>query len=352
MDTAPLKLYGDSSNVVADIRFEYRAYNLAMDSPYDTVQLNVRALSMSGNEVNVPITFEAENTDVMEIDSNGVIRALATTSNALVRAYTSIDNVVRRDSVYVSIATAAPKILPKRVAIELNPGDSAKLGYSEQFARGKQLKVVREDSLGTNMSTLKVGVWSSDTSRAIVTYSGNTASVLPRLPGKVKFYVSSYAFGHGFLDSLEFLVAWPVSKTIVGRTRLPSGSSKAIIEFHPRRVTVGVGACVHWYNADYMMLLDIEFEDTVGVVSAAGNRNCYYALTEELFGGNISGFRGNREEFNNGILNSQYRGRTFTKPGLYKYRSRLHNTTGEVYVCDEKNDSTCSPENYRWEDGW
>lgn len=349
IDTAPLNLYGDSDSVVGDLRFEYRAYNLALDTPYNKVQLKVQAYSMNGNPVDAPITLEVANNAVMELDSNGVLYALTTASNAVVRAYTSVNNVVRRDSVYVNIAAVSPVFKPKKVAFELPPNDSAKQGYSESLRRGKAINVVREDSSGGNMSTLKVEVWGSDNSRAKVTYSGNTATISPVLPGKVVLYLSTYAYGQGFSDTLDYLIAWPVSAYIRANGRVPMGALEEVVEFHPRRITVGVGACVHWFSGANVPV-DIQFEDTVGIASPLGNPHCWYELTYEMFSGNIPAFKWNPED-SPGVTRSFYRGRIFTKPGIYKYHSALHNTSGEIVVCNEKEDPTCSPEDYRWEDG-
>lgn len=337
--------------MVSYVRFEHRAYTIATDSSYNTVQLNVGAYSMDHKQLDLPITFEVTNHLAMEIDSSGLLRAKGTASGAIIRAFTTVDGVTRRDSVYVTITEGTPTSFPTRVAFELNPGDSAKMGQTEQYSRGKTIKIIRSDDAGNNLSTLRVGLWVSDASKVRLTQSGNNATILPYRPGKVTFYISTYAYGRGFLDSLSYLVGWPVSGYIAAYLRMPMGVKDSIVDFHPKLLTVGTGACVHWRSGSTRFPVDVEFDDTASAESPLQVPHCYSYMQDGLVSGNIPAFGTVYDEAGNPISGSNWRARVFTKPGIYKYRSRLYNTTGEIRVCDEKNDPSCAPGNYKWEDG-
>ncbi len=347
IDTAGLNLYGDIGTMVSYVRFEHRAYNLATDSPYDTVTLDVGAYTIQHKRLDLPIAYEVTNSQAMEIDSSGMLHANGTASGALIRAYTTVDGVTRSDSVYVTITEGTPATLPVKVAFELNPGDSAKFGSTIQFARGKTVQIIRNDDAGSNMSTLQVGLWVSDLSKSTVAQRGNNATIMAYRPGKVTFYISTYAYGRAFLDSLPYVIGLPVSGYIVAYTRMPSGSRDSIVDFHPKRLTVGMGACVHWDRRSVGYLADVEFEDSAEAKSPLNVPQCSPYMSESLASGNISAFAYQLDEFGGPVLGSNTRARVFTKPGIYKYRSKLYNTTGEILVCDEKNDPSCAPENYK-----
>lgn len=351
MDKAGLNLYGDTGTMVSYVRFEHRAYNLAIDTPYNTVNLDVGAYSIQNKRLDFPITYEVTNHLAMEIDSSGVLHAKGTASGALIKAYTTVDGVTRRDSVYVTITAGTPARLPVKVAFELNPGDSAKLGETTQYARGKTVKIIRNDDTGGNISTLQVGLWASDLSKAKVAQSGNNATITPYRPGNVTFYISTYAYGRVFLDSLPYLIGWPVSGYIGAYTRMPSGSRDSIVDFHPKRLTVGTGACVHWAAKSYNYPVDVEFEDSAEAKSPVNVPQCWAFMIDGFVPGNISAWKVLSDGNGGPLTGSHMRARVFTKPGIYKYRSKLYNTTGEIRVCDEKNDPSCAPENYKWEDG-
>lgn len=361
IETDPLSLYGDTGTLLSQIRFEHRAYNIAMGAPYDTVTLKAHGFTMHGDTLDVPVTYEVLDHLSLEIDSNNVLRAKKTVSSAWVKAYsTSADGVTRRDSVYVSVAAAAPTVMPKRVALEHLPGDSAKFGNSMEYGRGKSLNLIREDENGNNMNALIVGVRSSDISKSIITVSGSTVRVTWRLPGQVIFYISSYAYGRAFSDSLQYLLGFPVSGYIAVYGRIPGGSKDIILDFHPKRLIVGMGACVHWRapvrgTVGFGIMTGIEFDDPMNALAPSGSKCLHYDLLPlEDSGGDIAPFK--YEYVNPGSsieleARSGMRARIFPKAGLYKYRHPVYGTEGEILVCDEKNDKECSPENYKWEDG-
>lgn len=359
IDKDGLSLYGDTGAMVSYLRFEHRAYNLAAVSPHDTVTLKVGAYNMNGERVHAPIEFHVTNNFAMEIDSAGLLKAKSTASGALIRATATIDGVTRRDSAYVTITAAVPAALPERVTFELNPGDSAKQGESEQFRRGRPVRVIREDANGNNMSALRVGVWQSDKSKAGVTQSGNNATVIPYRPGKITLYISSYAYGRAFFDSLEYMVGWPVTAYLSAYSIVPGGSREPIVQFHPQRITVGIGACVHWTAARAQIpepgiTAAVEFEDTSGIAPPQNYPACNASqLFADSNAGNIPAFGWEVDQEGGGqmIIGSDIRARVFTKPGLYKYRHPVYNTTAEIYVCDEINDSSCNPALYKWEEG-
>ncbi len=341
----------DPANLLQKVETEYRSYNLSQVDPYDTVTLKVRGISGTGTTIDVPVVY-GYNDRYVTISPAGLLKAVAPVSNTPVTVTMTFGGSTRVDTIRVSIISDVPQQL-QRVAIALNPGDSAKA------MSAKLLPLIRESSGGTNLGAVLVSLRSSDTATAKVAQVGNNVQVTPIRVGRVMLHVSTYAYGIGMHDSLSFLVGWPISGFIGSYMRYDRQLKKEIIDFKGGNRTVGIGACLTWLNLNVTLDLDVVFEDSSNVLSAdsAGIEvmgTCKLwaqadtAGTGKLHGKNIAPWR--RRFFPNGAIDvlSAGRSRVFRKAGIYRYRSLLNGGTGIITVCDEKNDRTCSPETYQW----
>lgn len=335
--------------LLTEVKLEFNAYNLATDEPYNTVQLQATAISGTGKVLDHPVTYSVADPKLLEVSSDGVLKAIAPTTGTVVRVSMTYNGLTRTDSAFVAVTSGTPSAFPARVAIELNEGDSAKAAAPGLGgATSKSIRLIRADSSGNNMSALRVAVSSADTATAKITQSSNNVAVNPVRPGRTTLYVSTYAYGIALRDSLSFLVGWPVDAWINVYARFPTGMATPILDFYSKRFTLGTGACVAWINHTEMDVA-IEFEEPE-LVGPANRDLCVIiaAMTGDTGGGNIDAFRTEIKEDGSFDAFQRMRSRAFNTPGVYRYHSRLYGTYGEIIICDEQNDSTCSPENYRW----
>jgi hypothetical protein len=159
---------------------------------------------------------------------------------------------------------------------------------------------------------------------------------------------------------LSFIVGWPLAVRIAGQVRYATGSTIPILGLGGGRVTVGIGACVIWHNPSREVDMDIVFDDPTHVapVDSAfreGVAICKtYSPQDTTSGGvrnrgHIAPWRAT-EFYGDGtpIETTSGRSRAFPNAGIYTYRSPQHDYEGTLIVCDELQDATCAPENYKW----
>ncbi len=348
-----LAIDGDILKMPAYVKFEYGAYNLATDSPYNTVNLSVKVYNVDKQEIDANIDYEATNLGAMSIDSNGVLTAKSSVSGSIIWASTTIDGVTRRDSAFVNIVSGPPPDFVKKLALEVLPGDSAKMGFSNALARGKNIPIVREGINTANLSNLKVALYSSDPTKITITQASQAATnanirVIAGAPASVVYlHINAFAYGQGFRDSLMYTVGNMVSGyvSIVGRI---DARGNSVLEFQPKRIVVGLGACIAWYKHDpASWLADVIFEDSNNVSNPSGVRECN--LNYQMYDanpGNIALWTVDTVTTDDlQRVASRMRSRVFTKPGVFRFRTSQYGASGEVYVCDEVNDNTCRPGN-------
>lgn len=332
--------YLPPENFYAVLKLEHHAINLSMIAPYDTLTLKTIQEMGDGNVAPGEVEYSVNNPAITV--TGGVLTAVSPVTKAVVRATLTHDGITRTDSAFVSVIAAAPNRL-RNFGMKLNIGDSAKIGTG---GGNKVIPMVREGESGANLSTLLVSFISSDPSVATIAQSGSNLRVTPIRPGRVMLYLSTFAFGKAWQDSLPFTTGWSVLFTVPSYERYVTGSLTKMLDLSLNDVTVGVGGCVVWRNMSENMDLDIEFEDTTNIVAPLGY-NCAQNVLNPEVGGNIGPFHfissdGTME----GILRSIFSpngSRVFTKAGVYKYRSTLYETGGIIRVCDEKSDTTCAP---------
>lgn len=344
------------NELLQSVQMEYNTYNLAMESSFDTVTLRPRGVSATGEILVLPVNYQFDS-DYIEVDSNGLVTAIDVVSSTRVIATMNYYGVSQSDTAFISIVANSRKM--NRVGLELNNGDSAKISVlASARPAPKMLRIIREDSSNTNVPSLLVSFAVSNSKFATVTQSGSNLSVAPLLPGRVTVFTSTYAYGKVFRDSLEVVIGWPLLASVTAVSRFVSGTTEPTLMAGIGTVRIGMRGCVVWGNPSQELELDIIFDDSMNVFSADSARAlCYiYSSLDMSDGkpnsGNISPYK---SEISPGatstITYSNTRSRVFTKPGRYRYYSRIHpGFSGTIVVCDEKNDTTCSAENYKWGD--
>jgi hypothetical protein len=197
------------------------------------------------------------------------------------------------------------------------------------------------------------------TGKGTATQSGNNVVVRPTAPGRGMIYVSTYAYGVGFRDSLAFTIGWPLLVWSPITEQYVTGSRVPVLSLPGSKVIIGVGGCVIWQQNSVELETDIVFDDPSVALPAdsAPEVNRSFCLNTGGWGasvesgtrsGNISSFRTELSSEGWPDVLTGMRVRTFKKPGVYTYRSSTYNFVGTIIVCDEQDDPSCAVENYPW----
>ncbi len=345
-----LSAYRPPDQYFAVLALEHHAINLSTVDPYDTLTLHTIRTMGDGSVVPGEVTYSVDKPNISV--TNGVLKAHSAVAKAVVRVTLTYGTITRTDSAVVSVIGIAPDPL-RAFGLRLPTGDSAKTAVD----KSKTIPFLREATSGATLSTLLVSLVSSDTMIAAMTQANNGVSIIPRRPGRVVLATSTFAYGAVWRDSLVFTVGWPVFFSTAAVERFTSGSVTPVLDFVHRDMTIGVGGCVGWQNNSATTDIDIQFDDPSHVGPPDGRVCLFNYLLGSPVGGNIAAFRRiplpayteeemeeDEEKYMAYLAASFaiYRGRVFSVPGVYPYRT-LHGTTGVVRVCDERNDTTCAP---------
>lgn len=333
---------GNMDEVPSTVRFEYGAYNLATDTAYNSAPLITTVRNWKGDTLDLPVNYSVSNAAIITVDSVGKLRAVGAGTGVLVRASVTYNGITRTDSAYVNVVAGVPRELVQRIAFGLAAGDSAKYGHTAAFPRGKTIQVIRQGVNGGNLNTIRVALRTSNHTIARLTHSATaaTATINREKPGITTFTIEAFAYGTGFRDSIEYIIGLPIAGVVNWIERFPSGGTP-YLDPAPKRLVVGVGACVSWYNAlNNSLEADVIFENTEDVSSPQSYSHCNVNTLMDLNPGNIPAWKATSEHL---VVEETVRSRVFKKPGTYKYRSAISGTTGEIFVCDEANDTTCAP---------
>ncbi len=347
-----LSAYRPPNQYFAVLALEHHAINLSTVAPYDTLTLHTIRTMGDGSVVPGEVTYSVNKPNISV--TNGVLKAHSAVANAVVRVTMTYGTITRTDSAFVSVIGTIPDHL-QTFGLRLSAGDSAKTAVDIP----KNIPFIRESTSGATLSTLLVSLVSSDTMIAAMKQTNNGVSITPRRPGRVVLSTSTFAYGAVWRDSLVFTVGWPIVFIAGTVERFPAGSVTPVLDFIYQDITIGVGGCVGWTNGSVTTDIDIQFDDP-SHVGPPGGGVCpvNYQMVNPGVGGNVAAFRRiplpeyTEEEMEQdeekymtylAAYFAIYRGRVFSAPGVYPYRSTLHGTTGIVRVCDERNDTTCAP---------
>lgn len=333
---------GEIDEVPSTVRFEYGAYNLATDTAYNTTQLVTTVRNWKGDTLNLPVKYSVSNAAIITVDSSGKLRAVGAGTGVMMVASVNYKGTTRADTAFVNVVAGVPRELVQRIAFGLAAGDSAKYGHTAALARGKTIQVIRQGVNGGNLSTVRVAVRTSNRAIARLTHSATaaTATINRERSGIAIFTIEAFAYGTGFRDSIEYMIGLPIAGVVNWVERFPSRGTP-YLEPVPKRLVVGVGACVSWYNGlNNSMEADVVFETPEEASTPLGYAHCNINTLMDLNPGNIPAWKPTSAQI---VVEETVRSRVFKKPGIYKYRSEISGTTGEIFVCDEANDTTCAP---------
>jgi hypothetical protein len=325
------------------LRLNYHAVNLALQVPYDTVQLIATPLNANGEVLlsTPPVTFTAGDSTV-SVDSTGFVTANYRTRNVqrptMVIASLQYQNITLRDTVLIQVTPTAPTAALKTFALMplMGVGTTCNLNaLSVSLVENcGPIAVLATDADGdtiadANGSALLINYATLNPRAARIDQSGD---ITETDTGHVTFTASTWAYGTMKADSLHVAVSWPRYTMNQISEVTPANSLTSVLVFEPSK-TVSVGGTVVWYNP-YANPIDIVFDDSTTI-----GEGCLYLLCGILPStgtGNVPPFYTDATYSDPSPFASGFAGRSFPVAGTYHYHSRLYpSSTGVIYVKED-----------------
>ena len=302
------------------------ALNLALNAPYDTVQLQATATTATGAALtgaghavfstrDSSITVTPEGLVTARYVTNGVPAQLSVT---LTEQGETLVNTV-----YVTVNSIGHPLTLFSIQPQPDGIDSAAIAVDRDFRLNQyngNIPVYVTDTQGdtlcdaATLCPLEI-VWSS--SDPTIATIDNNGIVTTLRPGRVVFAATTYAYGTVRRDTLPFKIGYPLSpysySNIVSvLSNTPIGSTRQSLFFYPASLTVGVGGGVAFGNFSNQFPIDVVFDDSSAVAGFFGGPS-----------GNIPADTASDVE---------PRMRAFPVAGTYHFHSRLYSTSGTIIV--------------------
>lgn len=313
----------DPSMFYARMQLNHRAITLGSEPPYDTIQLIATPYAADGTPMITTSVaeFSMNDSSSIRVTPTGLVRAAATSGVADVFVSLTINGVAKRDTITVAIFPAPlPNIDTVRI---VPPSDSTKRVVGGFYA----VRTIATDSAGATITGVPARLWFPDTSaltferrRSRILFGGLLGDKL----GSEWLHSSATVFGRVFRDSLE----WTSGQWLSGNfSFIQNMGPGPMLIISTNSVTIGVGGIVKWELAFADTLMDIVFDDPAGV-----SRD---PVSADSIGGNIAPFRGGQIP-GGWFPISVARSRRFSRPGVFRFHSTLHDIKGAVIVQDER----------------
>jgi len=297
------------------LSLDHRAVTMSTVAPYDTIRLSATPRDAAGNVITgFPMpTFTTSDVKSLQVDSNGVVHALATGNGILVIASLSRGSLTLADTANVNVTDVASPPTLAVFSIHPDSGDSAETSVNQ----GRSLPMRALDASGAPIAGLSVYYASSDPGTATIDRS--TGFVQGSYPGRVTFIATATAYGITRADTLPFVIGWPIFAEVL----------VSVTDSSSAHVTLGTGANVIFANPSTTPVA-VTFDDSTQVDSSP----LFCALFGSVYpwvcgSGNITPFARDST-----VTFSNLRPRWFPVPGTYRFHSRPSGTTGALVVVD------------------
>ena len=306
------------------LSINYKAINLALRPPYDTLQLHATPYNALGEPIGEhanTATFTVLDTTRLRVAPGGKLSARATGSNILVVATLQIGTVTHVDTAFVKIA-AAPPVSPL-ASLSIQPSDSAR--WSVTLEGNKTIRAVAQNAAGGNIANLQVAYRSSNRQVALIENSGTTNGSLEAIhPGRVWIVATTYAYGVYRTDSVEYHIGIPGGQFVDVVKRIAADGT-VTVAFVPETVTIGVGGAVMWMMRTRYWKPDeegpgITFEQPDAALPGVPD----IEFPQFADSGNIPRMRN--------VYAGWAGARRFTQVGTYTYRDDRGRSTGRIIV--------------------
>jgi plastocyanin len=322
-DVAAPKPTADAFGLYWSLTLDQHAIMLSTVAPHDTVRLTATPRDASGASLtDAPaIIFHSTDPERLQVDADGLVRALETGIGPGIIASLSIDGVTHTDTAFVRVTgDSAPPVLDT-FSIHPGPADStiwhANALSSSDFFGPKRIAVTARDTNGVDIPNIAVEFRSADTTIATIDQSGYLRGVRP---GTVAIMASTSAFGVSMADTVVYTITNPTAQIVHIDPASPatSGQDAASPPFAPSEVTIAAGGHVLWLNSTGRDV-DVVFDDPANVTE--DSTMCFCGS-------------GNMEAFGDttGVGFDGLRSRRFRVAGTYHYHSTITGATGTVTV--------------------
>jgi plastocyanin len=331
-DALEAPLNPDGASAYWALALDHQAITLSTAASFETIQLTATPRTVTGDPIGGlgAVTFTSSNAEVVQVDANGLVTALAPTFGVIVIAKLKANGITHADTATVVVTEGSP---PTLASFSIHPvaPDSAKFALNgsltEQF---RSLIPTALDASDAPIFGLPVRFKSLDPTVATIDPSGGTITGVRT--GAVTFIATTTAYGVTLADTLPFEIGLPLKVQVVIRDSLlvsvPSPN-----RFAPRTVTIGTGGVIEWLNATRTPV-DVTFDDPTNVAAAPEWENCLY-YGAPCDSGNIAPFAWtNLDDFLDQVMNER-RVRRFAVPGTYHYISTNFGMDGTILVVDE-----------------
>ncbi len=318
-------------DLFSSLKLNYRAINLAMVAPYDTVTLVATPRNALGEVlVDAPVSEFKSESDRIIVLPNGVIKGIGQTSANGSRIFVTmtVNGVTLSDTARIVVTNVPVPPILKSFSMQLPTGDSAFMAAPHLYDNvSKKIMARALDSSGVQIprtivyyqtENQDVGAFSDDWNPAFLGYSR----------GETMLYTSAMVYGIPMHDSLLMTV----TDRRVQVLYIKDGLSVQ------RETTIAAGGGVFWLNFTNDSL-DIVFDDP----NVAAKSCC------TPVGMRLSDTSGNIDPFVRDLTKPIYppggfitfprldpdiaKGRSFYQPGRYKYHStRRPDIWGTVVV--------------------
>ncbi|MHB2033377.1 MAG: hypothetical protein ACYCVE_08395 [Gemmatimonadaceae bacterium] len=338
----------EASHMFWELRLQDRAITLSTSAPYDTFRLKPVAVDGQGNSMPFTgnLTFTTSDTHGVQVDSTGLLRAVAATTNVRIIVTLAAGDLIHSDTAEVNVLNATNPQPLATFTVNAGGPDTVQIARG-QFHNTASLPVVASDASGNPIRNLAIDVRSLDTNMVhvcsvnstsieVCAYSGLTGGH----PGFARVVASTTTYGARFADTLVVGVSAPLLSRIVIMSRPAKVGAPPEPTFGYGRVSIAPGGTVLWLNSPifvggYGLPIDIVFDDPSS--ATAGSLNCHSYVPffpVDTASGNIAAFGDRGTTFATVKWAEVCRSRTFLKPGTYTYHSTLTPATGAVVVTD------------------
>ena len=298
--TGPVPI-DDPSRLYWALTLDHRAVNLSTEAPANAQRVVAIPRRSDGSALADvgPPTYHSSDPTRVQVDADGLVRAVRTGERVLVVATLVVGNVRHADTAVVRVTADAAPVAPPALSIQPLPGDSAvwQANRLDSYGLFGARPIVAHDGEGSPLTDLAIHYESSDTTIAVI--DRTTGLLDGQRPGVVTLRASTVAYGRTLRDSVRFTVTLPVYAIVAA---YPPGFFGPTTVFQPGRVTIPEGGSVLWLTGNPEPM-EITFDDPTHVAEEGMLCLCG--------SGDIPAFP----------MEEQQRARTFPVVGTYHYRT-------------------------------
>ncbi len=342
-----------------ELRLNYRAVQLSLNPPHNTVQL-LATPYMANGEIWTPSTTSSSGADSLlaesptefvsrdstkvVVSSDGLVTARALQSGTVfVVARRTLDGVIQTDSALVRVSNIPSPPVLKTFILGAGTNDSAKIAVGWGGTTSVlNLSFTVRDTSEMPISGLPVYVTSLDPSVAFIAQRdiwAATKRVTAFQPGVARIQAETWVYGVSKVDTLLFTVGWPLKFLNIDKplTVCSAPGSHPFIDQLTKLITVGPGAVIRWTNSTGKLFgecasettvsdiktIDILFNDPDNVLPSS-------VVSQNSGGGDILSLSGDTTL----SYEERSRFRRFLKPGTYIYRIEPLGISGTIIVKD------------------